>query len=62
MPDENIKPGETVSDSGQYQIVGPRGGNTGESEVTLIKGKTAPPTPKPGQTFKLVDLTKHKRK
>lgn len=43
--------------SGQYEIIGPRGGPTGE-EITGVKGKTLPPTPKAGQTFKLVDKTK----
>jgi hypothetical protein len=53
------KPGQIAPASGQYGVVGPRGGNTG-TEVTVIKGKPLPPTPKPGQTFVLVDKTKHK--
>jgi hypothetical protein len=53
------KPGEKAPDSGQYGIVGPRGGKTGV-EVTVSKGETLPPTPKPGQGFVLVDKTKHK--
>ena len=61
MPD-NIKPGQSIPDSGQYEIVGPRGGKTDEGEVTLVKNKTAPPTPKSGQQFKPVDMTKHKKK
>jgi len=30
------------------------------AEVTVTKGETLPPTPKPGQGFILVDKTKHK--
>ena len=53
-----FKPGQTVKRSGQYEIIGSRGGRTGE-EITGVKGKTLPPTPKAGSTYKLVDPTKH---
>jgi hypothetical protein len=53
------KPGQKAPASGQYGVVGPRGGKTG-TEVTVTKGETLPPTPKPGQGFVLVDKTKHK--
>jgi hypothetical protein len=53
------KSGEKAKISGQYEIVGPRGGKTGR-EVTVVKGEPLPPTPKPGQTFIIVDKTKHK--
>ncbi|MBI4121907.1 MAG: hypothetical protein HY461_01100 [Parcubacteria group bacterium] len=53
-----FKPGQTVPRSGQYEIIGPRGGKTGE-ERTGVKGKTLPPTPSAGSTYKLVDPTKH---
>ncbi len=53
-----IRPGEVAPRSGQYEIVGPRGGRTGE-ERTIPKGHTAPPTPKGGQGFVLVDPTKN---
>ncbi len=56
---EIIKPGQTVQVSGQYVIKGPRGGIS-KTEITLVEGKTAPPTPKPNCTLKLVDKTKHK--
>ncbi len=55
------KPGEKAPDSGQYEIVGPRGGKTG-AEVTISKGERLPPTQKPEQGFVLVDKTKHKAK
>ncbi len=53
------KPGQKAPESGQYGVNGPKGGKTG-NEVTVTKGETLPPTPKPGQTFVLVDKTKHK--
>jgi hypothetical protein len=48
------KPGKPAPKSGQYRPTG------GGYEVTAVKGKPLPPTPKPGQTWKLVDPTKHK--
>lgn len=53
------KSGQPAPKSGQYQIVGPKGGKTGV-EVTAVEGKPLPPTPKPGQGYVLVDETKHK--
>ncbi len=50
------KPGEKADYSGQYEIVGPRGGRTG-IERTVVKGEPLPPTQKPGQGFILVDPT-----
>jgi hypothetical protein len=58
MP-KTYKPGQPTPTSGQYGIVGPKGGKTGQ-EVTAVQGKPLPPTPKPGQSFTLVDKTKHK--
>ncbi|MGN6710714.1 YjzC family protein [Anaerocolumna jejuensis] len=54
----SVKPGQSAPKSGQYEVVGPRGGHTGK-EVTLPKGHTAPPTQKPGQSYNLVDPTKN---
>lgn len=56
-----MKSGEKATKSGQYEIVGPRGGKTGE-ERTVTKGEPFPPTPKSGQKYTLVDATKHKGK
>jgi len=53
------KPGQKAPVSGQFGIVGPKGGKTG-TEVTVTKGETLPPTAKPGQGFVLVDKIKHK--
>jgi hypothetical protein len=52
-----VKPGQDVPRSGQYIVKG----SSGKKEVTLVKDKPAPPTPKKGQEFKLVDPTKHKK-
>jgi len=55
---KTYKPGQKAPRSGQYGIVGPRGGNTGK-ERTVTKGEPFPPPPKPGQKFKMNDPTKH---
>lgn len=55
-----LKSGQKVPTSGQYEVIGPRGGRTGR-EVTLVKGESAPPTMKSGQKMILVDKTKHKK-
>jgi len=56
---EIFKPGQEAKRSGQYEIVGPRGGRTGE-ERTVTRGEPLPPTPESGMGFILVDPTKHK--
>lgn len=53
-----LNPGDKTPRSGQYEIVGPRGGQTGK-ERTSTKGNPLPPTPKAGQGYRLVDPTKH---
>lgn len=50
-----LTPGTPAPKSGQY-----KNPNTG-TEITGVKGKPLPPTPRPGQGYVLVDLTKHKR-
>ena len=57
---KEYKPGEIAPKSGQYEIVGPRGGFTG-NERTITKGEPLPPPPKPGNTYILVDKTKHRK-
>lgn len=52
------RPGEKADVSGQYEIVGPRGGETGK-ERTVTRGEPLPPTPKPGQRYRLTDRTNH---
>lgn len=58
MTKAKYKPGQKAPRSGQYEIVGPRGGETGK-ERTVVKNKPFPPTQKQGQKYKLVDPTKH---
>lgn len=55
-----LKPGVVTPASGQYAVVGPRGGKLG-TEVTSVQGKPLPPTAKPGQGYVLVDKTVHKK-
>ncbi|MDN3297489.1 hypothetical protein ACLGI4_14990 [Streptomyces sp. HMX112] len=54
MAGKKLNPGMPAPASGQYRPTG------GGSEVTAVKGKSLPPTPKKGQGWKLVDKTKHK--
>jgi hypothetical protein len=42
------KPGEPAPDSGLYEKVGPRGGKTGDTAVS-VEGRPLPPTDKPGE-------------
>lgn len=56
---KKLTPGTPAPRSGQYEIVGPRGGNTGV-ERTVVRGEPLPPVPSKGSTFKLVDPTKTK--
>ena len=49
-----LKPGTTAPKSGQYR------NNSTRREVTVTKGEPLPPTPKPRQTYTLVDPTKNK--
>jgi len=58
MSKKIFKPGQTAPRSGQYGLIGPRGGQTG-AERTVTKGEPLPPTPKPGMGYTLVDPTKH---
>ena len=54
-----LSPGSKAPASGQYGIVGPRGGDTGK-ERTVVKGEPLPPTPKSGQGYVINDRTKNK--
>jgi hypothetical protein len=54
-----LKPGEPVSQPGQYEEVKPGGRRTGH-EVTMPEGHRLPPTSQPGGGFILVDPSKNK--
>jgi hypothetical protein len=47
---KGYRPGQNAPVSGEYEIRGPRGGDTGH-ERTAVQGKPLPPTPKAGQTY-----------
>lgn len=55
------KPGEKVPESGQYKVVGPRGGDKGR-EVTSTQGERFPPGEAPGERYRIADRTKHRGK
>ncbi|HBA72753.1 MAG TPA: hypothetical protein DCZ63_11385 [Geobacter sp.] len=55
----HLKPGNTAPASAQYEIVGPRGGHTGQ-ERTVVRGEPLPPTPRAGQGYVIADRTKNK--
>lgn len=56
---KTITPGSIAPRSGQWELIGPRGGHTGQ-KVTVVKGKPMPPTSRPNMSYTLVDPTKHK--
>lgn len=56
----NLKPGDRTPKSGQYPVIGPRGGKTGR-EVTSAEGRPLPPTQRPGESYGKPDVTKHKK-
>lgn len=58
MANKPLKPGTSAPASGQYEIVGPRGGRTGV-ERTVTKGEPLPPTQSPGQAYRIADRTKN---
>ena len=55
---KRFKPGEEVPYSGQAEIISPRGAPTG-IERTVVKGEPFPPTLAGGQSYRIVDKTKH---
>lgn len=57
---ELLSPGAQAPNSGQYEIVGPRGGaQPGRTERTVVQGEPMPPTPAPGLRYVLVDPTRN---
>lgn len=50
-------PGERAPTSGQWEIV--RDGKGTGIERTVTRGEPLPPTPKPGDKYRLADPTKH---
>jgi hypothetical protein len=56
-----LKPGEPAPRSGIYDMVGPRGGLTGEQKVST-ESKPLPPTDKAGQGYRLARPAHHQPK
>lgn len=52
-----LSPGTPAPGSGQYRIVGPRGGDAGGAERTSVRGEPLPPTPSAGQRYVYTDPT-----
>ncbi|RII94884.1 hypothetical protein DZF98_00235 [Clavibacter californiensis] len=50
--------GNIAPSSGQYALVGPRGGITGQ-ERTVTRGEPLPPTPRPGMGYVQADRTRN---
>lgn len=57
MLQKKFSPGQRAPASGQYGIMGVRGGKTGV-ERTVVRGEPLPPPPRAGQKYTLVDRTK----
>jgi hypothetical protein len=53
-----LKPDQAAPASGQYQIIGPRGGKG--PERTVVRHEPLPPTPSPKSSYTLVDRTRTK--
>ncbi|PPH34137.1 hypothetical protein [Rathayibacter rathayi] len=52
-----LPPGTPAPGSGQYRIVGPRGGYRGNDERTVIRNRPLPPTRRAGDRYEYVDAT-----
>lgn len=50
MKSKGLKPGQPAPVSGEYAILGPRGGQT-KVERTVVRGEPLPPTPSKGSTY-----------
>ncbi len=55
---KEFKPGEKAPKSGIYDVIGPRGGDTGK-QVIAEKGDPLPPTRRPGEKYELSQAAKH---
>lgn len=56
---KTLNSGEIAPVSGLYELIGSRGGHTGE-ERTIVKGGVMPPTPKPGMTYQVAERVHNK--
>lgn len=51
---DRFSPGETCQKSGQYTL-------TNGDQITMVKGETFPPTPRPRMGWKISDVSRGKR-
>lgn len=58
MTKQTYSPGQIAEDSGLYEIIGPRGGDTGKQR-TVVQGEPLPPPPEAGQRYRLAEKAKH---
>lgn len=58
---KTFKPGELAPESAIYDMVGRRGGRTGEQKVST-RDKLLPPTDKPGQGYVVAKPAHHKHR
>jgi hypothetical protein len=49
---KTLKPGNKAPASGEYEVIGPRGGIMSQ-ERTIMRGKPLPPMPKSGHSYTL---------
>ncbi len=55
-----VRPGQKVKVSGQYRLAQPDGTLLNDaSEYTLVEGEPAPPAPRKGLVYVLVDASRH---
>lgn len=54
-----LTPGTRAKRSGQYEMVGPRGGRG--PERTVVRNEPLPPTLHPGSHYRLADATRTKK-
>ena len=59
MAIKRLPPGTRAPVSGIYEQIGPRGARTGE-EADSTRGKSLPPTERPGESWTLVRAAHHK--
>jgi len=56
---KSFRPGQISPVSAQVEIVGSRGGKTGE-ERTVVRNEPFPPTPKPNQSYLVTDRSRNR--
>ena len=55
----NLKPGEIAPVSELYELIGPRGGHTGQ-ERTVTRSEVLPPAPRAGMEYRIAKRAHNK--